>query len=1258
VTVQSSRTCPRCGATARYRACPTCALRFFCSTCGHQYEDPLRGRVCPFCGAAVEQPSWEPGEAAEPATARDYQAPPAAPPAAAPAGSRGPLAPLPYVVEATAQRDAPGVLRAAAAQYAAALLASLRGEAARPVLTAALAESGDQPSNAELLLLRAHAAELDEEPGDAIHDLLEATTAAHEFLPGVADRLHDLLDRADDPEPRRFLLESWAWDANGDGAPSHDVSLLHVHAAVLEDDVERASDALRRCVEPSSDGAAAGRASGLLHALRATPVIDGRRPLVLAELLRLAGEPDASLAEVDRALSIGLPDDGSGSPEAPALALRVELLDTLGRRDDAAKPYFEAGRAYYWRDDFDRAAQLLREAAGRLPDDPDPRWILADTLRLQAWRSTPPNPHLVREAVDVWEEGWRIARRVEIPGWAMQVRALLAEDLSNVDASDGRLHILAAVAALEDGVALEVEAAEWVMLARFHRSLGHYAVAFDTLRHAFDLVPEKEQDADTLFEHAWLAMATAAPDAADRVEQFIRHESAADWARGFLLAWSGRPSAGIEPLERAVRVEPDDIDTWWYLGRTLQLTGKHERARECFEKVWSLWGQLADDGAPGDQTSIADVFHVADACYRLGDYLGSVQLLEGLAARLEHRLDEPSDVFGLLALDRLALGDVAGTETALARTLDELRLPIDADFLARDLTDLAAKLARDGSRIADAQVAREMIERASAASEHLRGRSYDREAAVAELQRTLRQPDPSGVAAVACHATLARLLLELGRHDEAEDAALKLLRRRPTSPAGAVCLSDAVIATSDQLVRAGRAELARPRLEAALEHIPQHDRQLVGNLLARVALVAAWAGAERDAQHALSQAHEAFLASGRDGTVATVRIWSGALGNPRTYWRLRHAIADDSELAHIADLCLAAMLRLDESDDEAAAWPDVRPIVELAKDLVPEDTGPEGPMLGAYIPEMRRRVVESITGPLLGDTTDWLPGVRVRSNAAMPRGRFRIKLNEIPRCQRDVPAGMVFCHASSDQVRPHLPEDTAVLPALDPVTRRDATWVASLHTEVLEAAGLRVWRDPLQFVFAELERQVRRNLDAYLTLDQVESLRDQWKAQLGDDAELAPLDLERLAAMVRLLVRDGAPVRDGISVMRAAAASGSVDDAVRDYRLATADVLPGNDDDTVRIAVPSKLAALSSATARGTSPNPGDVFEALAELRATLADQPARVALVATDDAARRIVRTYTAGEFPDVPVLSDQEMRNTKASPTLSAKGPRTVGD
>ena len=88
---------------------------------------------------------------------------------------------------------------------------------------------------------------------------------------------------------------------------------------------------------------------------------DGAAHLSLAEIYQVFGQTTPALASLETALVAGF--TGEQWPEAPASELQARLLEAANRMDDAAQSYYEAGRRFLWRNDYETAAEQLRHSA-------------------------------------------------------------------------------------------------------------------------------------------------------------------------------------------------------------------------------------------------------------------------------------------------------------------------------------------------------------------------------------------------------------------------------------------------------------------------------------------------------------------------------------------------------------------------------------------------------------------------------------------------------------------------------------------------------------------------------------------------------------------------------------------------------------------------------------------------------------------------------------------------------------------------------
>jgi tetratricopeptide (TPR) repeat protein len=1009
------------------------------------------------------------------------------------------------------------------------------------------------------------------------------------------------------------------------------IDLLRIHAAIIQADGSAANDALRRLLSTST-GELDARA--LLTRLAESVSLSPESCIALAQLIRDSGAPTQALALVEQVLTTTAQDDLPTAERGSAQLLRAGLLDDLGRQAEAGRAYFEAGRDLYWADQFDAAAEPLYQAVAHPTDDPEVIWTLADNIRIQAWSKQPPDLAMLREATDLWATGRRQAVGSEIPAWVLRLRAFLADGISDYDAEHSREGLVEGLCALEDCVAITPYREDVLRLANFHRTFAHPATSLATLASIESLPALNEADnaVDIAFERAVALLEMRSPDAAAQVE-LATNSSTGALVRGWLLATAGRWSEAITPLEQATVEAPESAVGWLYLGVAFLRGGNQDRASDCFQRVL----QQEEAQVPAQYSSPL-IF--IEARYRAGDHETAAAMCEQAIAQQKQSIDTVANVYSFLSLSRLAAGK-GDVDEAARLALSEARLADDTLGFSTDLTDLEQSLIGD-DRNDDARIARYWASRAKVRSEELRDALLAPDAAIAEMAAAVEDAsDP--VEATAYRMALTRLMPASGQAAGIVPISVKILAERPDSPAGAMRLCEAANLVADRALVSGDIEQARAIIGSAQASVPHYRHALRGALACRGALASAFAGNAQAAEDEIGQARQEFERADPNGEDQVRNAWRSTLVAPEQYWRLRRSTPWSGEVARVGDSCLAAMLR---ANDPVTMWPTSTPIIlEIAESLVPADTTPEGPMLGEYIPALRRRLADRVTATSVENDRGWLPGVRVRAGNSFADGEFRIQVFEIPCFRGLVPVDSTFCLASPSEAVEAVGSDDplSVTPALHPVARTPGAWVSSRLADRLEAAGLPLWRDPLLYVFSELEHQLRLHVSEFFEVDEVAGLVKRHAAEDGDassandgDRSAAGIDLALLTSTIRLLLREGSAIRSWPALLAAVRSSRLPTEAAAEYRrTATGETII---ETAVTIPVPAHLADLAAREADGTQPRASEVFAAVAELRRDVSAVEGPVSLVVADLAIREIVHSYVSREFPDIAVVGHED--------------------
>lgn len=126
---------------------------------------------------------------------------------------------------------------------------------------------------------------------------------------------------------------------------------------------------------------------------------------MIGRLWLAVGDKEHALTAVDQALNVVT---GENYPDAPLRALRGEILEKLGRTEEASRSLQDAGDRYLWRNEAAEAVRLLQSAIDVDAGNVEAHWSLADALlnaSYSAESSTAERLTLVERARTVWNDG-------------------------------------------------------------------------------------------------------------------------------------------------------------------------------------------------------------------------------------------------------------------------------------------------------------------------------------------------------------------------------------------------------------------------------------------------------------------------------------------------------------------------------------------------------------------------------------------------------------------------------------------------------------------------------------------------------------------------------------------------------------------------------------------------------------------------------------------------------------------------------------
>ena len=378
-----------------------------------------------------------------------------------------------------------------------------------------------------------------------------------------------------------------------------------------------------------------------------------------------ATDKSGALGVLDEALKRGIKGKGA-FPEKKATAERAQILEDLGRHDEAAGAYHSAGDQYA-QSESPKAVGLFQKARELDPMVAKYHWSYGDALRL---RATDLAGRVDRDIMDharhALEDGFALAAPGRKHAWALASYALVLDSLG--DPADPAVQIERALLLAPDYMI-----GFW-LLSMVLRKRGFVEEALAAAREAY-----KRDDGDfravgqldlALRDHGDLKAALRVMDgylqSGGNDPEALIHKS------GLLLRMN-EPSRALESL---AETSDDSANVVYRRATAHDCLGHETEARRCFE---DLWNRREDLGNPA---------LAAWSAYRIG-------LLDEAAERFtelaEPTAPMPDALFDIsLAQIRLVRGDLGKDDITaggrmLTAAIDRVDIVDDLQWVALDL---------------------------------------------------------------------------------------------------------------------------------------------------------------------------------------------------------------------------------------------------------------------------------------------------------------------------------------------------------------------------------------------------------------------------------------------------------------------------------------------------------------------------------------------------------------------------------------------
>ena len=306
----------------------------------------------------------------------------------------------------------------------------------------------------------------------------------------------------------------------------------------------------------------------------------------------------------------------------------------------------------------------------------------------------------------------------------------------------------------------------------------------------------------------------------------------------------------------------------------------------------------------------------------------------------------------------------------------------------------------------------------------------------------------------------------------------------------------------------------------------------------------------------------------------------------------------------------------------------------------------EGKRFRAELPKLRSAIYY--------DLGVMLPSVHVSGDAPLEETQYFIAVKEVPIVYGSIKKDCVYVNDSAENIGIFGIEGEDVR---NPADLRPGAWIPAEQRELAELAGLRIW-EPADVILLHLSRVMKRYAHEFVGIQETQAYLDfasRGVPKLVEEVVPKVVGIAQVNDVLQRLVQEGISIRDIKSILEALSEWGRVEkdptqlteyvrSALRRYisfRYAGVreslfvHLLDAEIEDVIRGAI----RRTSTGTYLSLDPNIAhDILEAIrrqVEILPPTAQKP----ILITDAEVRRFVRKMVELEFPELTVLSYQEL-------------------
>ncbi|NNE65818.1 MAG: type III secretion system export apparatus subunit SctV [Pyrinomonadaceae bacterium] len=313
--------------------------------------------------------------------------------------------------------------------------------------------------------------------------------------------------------------------------------------------------------------------------------------------------------------------------------------------------------------------------------------------------------------------------------------------------------------------------------------------------------------------------------------------------------------------------------------------------------------------------------------------------------------------------------------------------------------------------------------------------------------------------------------------------------------------------------------------------------------------------------------------------------------------------------------------------------------------LIDKDTGP-GSAFRAEIPKLR--------SALYYDLGVMVPYCYIGGDAPLGENEYYIAVKEVPVGNGSIKSDCVYVNDSAENIEVFGLKGENVL---NPADLSPGAWIPADQRSLAETAGLKVW-EPSDVIILHLSRVMKKYAHDFLGIQEAQGYLDfiqQGMPKLVEEVVPNVVTIHQFTDVLQRLVQEGISIRDTKSILDALSEWGRIE---KDPVMLTEHVRAsmrryisfrytgGRDTLFVHLLDPEiedviRAAVRRTSTGSFLSLDPAIANDILDAIRGEIANLPptAQEPLVVTDMDLRRFVRKMVEIEFPNLPVLSYQEL-------------------